>query len=394
MSSEPQRPFVHRYPPQHLIYGPGSAGALGGVLAGIGIQRGLLLCGANLNAAPGVVSGLVAGAEGRIASVWAGVRPHAPFETVDAAAEAYRALGADGLISLGGGSAHDTMRAVSLLLQAGGTIADQFKDPTKAYARADPRPDVRRIPMAAIPTTLSAAETTFGGGVTHQGRKYVFVGDTLFIDRIVVDTDLFATTPREVLVDTGFNAINHAIERIVSPSHQPIGDAAFLHALRLLMPALQVIGSDAPLDEPVLTDAALGAHLSESTNVLGGIGHAIAHVLGGRYRVPHGTAHGLGMIPGLRLAGPRHPAGIVRIHDVLRDVGCLAAGDTALDAVIASFQGFLARLGRPARLRDIGIAEADLAAIARDVMGDFSVASSGRADLNETRVGELLREIW
>jgi len=90
---------------------------LPGVLALLGIERPLL-----------VTTPRWTKVELPVGSVFDGVRPHAPAETVEAAVEASR--DADGLLAVGGGSAIDTAKAVS--------------------ARRD-------LPIVSIPTTYSGA---------------------------------------------------------------------------------------------------------------------------------------------------------------------------------------------------------------------------------------------
>jgi len=75
------------------------------------------------------------------------------------------------------------------------------------------------------------------------------------------------------------NALNHAFERLLSPGHQPIADAQFLHALRRSCRACAgwVVGT---ADQEALTACILGAQPVGVDQRPGGIGHAIAHVLG------------------------------------------------------------------------------------------------------------------
>lgn len=360
--------FVHSYPPQRVHFGPGGARRLASLLEERGLRRCVIICGAHVGAAPWLEA-LITGAGGRIVEVYRGVRPHAPTETVDAAADLARALEADGLVSVGGGSAHDTMRAVALCLRTGRRMVEHFPA-GQAFVR-DPPDGAGGPGLIAVPSTLSAAETTFGGGVVAAGRKLVFVGETLYISDVVLDPDVFATTPLETLLATGMNAVNHATERLVSPRHQPIADAQFLHALRLLVPALRRLAAGGPGDDEALVGCMLGAHLSESTNVLGGIGHAIAHVLGGRYGVSHGVANGIVMPRALLAAAARSPGPVSLIAQTL------GAPDDPKE-LERFFVQFVAGLGLPTCLKAIGVPRSDLPAIVADTLDDFSAADPAR----------------
>ena len=50
--------------------------------------------------------------------------PHSPVATLDAAVAQARETGADALISVGGGSTHDTTKGVATVLGEGGRIHD------------------------------------------------------------------------------------------------------------------------------------------------------------------------------------------------------------------------------------------------------------------------------
>lgn len=379
------REFVHRHPPgQHVHVRAGGAFALDAHLADHGARRALLLAGPRMPGA--LIDAVVAGAGGRIVSSFRGVAPHAPLPTVDAAVARAREVQADGLVSLGGGSTHDTARAVALSLQTGLPFLDHFRGTSRSFIRHIAADDARDVPLVAVPSTLSAAETTFGGGVTHGARKLVFIGESLYVRSIVLDREVFDTTPLDVLLSTGMNALNHAVERLTSPARQPIADAGFLHALRLLMPGLEDLGAGPVAGRSTaLEDCMLGAHLSSSTNVFGGVGHAIAHVLGGRYAVAHGVANGIVLPHAVRLAARLEPASTATLETEL--------GVASADGVADALTDFVERLRLPGRLRDVGIARGDLEGIGPEVLEDFSAAAA-RQGLTLGAVAGVLRAAW
>lgn len=379
-------PFVHRYPPQRALFGAGEAQRVGSVLAERGVRRALLLCGTHL-AAGGLPGRIATAAGGRVGDVWDGVRPHAPVETIDAAVARFRDLGADALVSVGGGSAHDTMRAVAMCAATGEAMLAHFPGGA-AFVRRPPLDGVP--PLVAVPSTLSAAETTYGGGAVHGGRKYVFTSDSLYVGDVVLDPEVFATTPLDTLLASGLNAMHHAIGRLFSARRQPIADGQFLQSLRLLPPSLRRLRSAGCGDRVALASAILGAHVSESTNVLGGIGHAVAHVLGGRYGVSHGVAHGIAMPRAMAFEAARDPS---PAWAALAALGASpAAGPAAVRGLERLLLALIADLRLPTRLRDVGVPRADVPAIAADVLGDFSAAAADPAA--GSAVEDLVRRAW
>jgi alcohol dehydrogenase class IV len=187
------------------------------------------------------------------------------------------------------------------------------------------------------------------------------------------------------------NAVNHAVERLAAADRQPLADAAFIHALRLLLPALEGVRASAGRDEGQLAQCLLGAHLSISTNVRGGIGHAIPHVLGGRYGAGHGVANGVAMPYAAAHAGERDPRALDRVRAELVAQGRLAPERTEPADVAEALAGFVRRLGLPSRLRDLGVPREDIPAIAAEVLQDFSAT---RLDLTRAEVETLLERAW
>jgi alcohol dehydrogenase class IV len=376
--------FTHRYPPQRVHFGPDTALALDRLLAERGVRRALLVCGEQVSA--GRLAARLASAD-RVAGLWNGVRPHTPAQSINDGAARYTELGTDGLVSLGGGSAHDTMRGIAVCATTGRAIRDLFPDGSRFVRLASV---VGMPPLIAVPTTMSAAETSFGGGTVFGDQKYVFTGDSLYVGDILLDPNAFATTPPDVLLASGMNAMHHAVGRLLSVSHQPIADAQFLHALRLLGPALRQLSMQGTDDRDALADAIVGAHLSGSTNVVGGIGHAVAHVLGARYGMPHGIAHTLALT---------HVTAPLTAHDpprarLVAEVLGVDAGDGASGVAIQAWvRDLVTALELPARLRDAGVPQNDIGPICADVAADFSTShAGGRSSSDELR--ELLTAGW
>ena len=102
---------------------------------------------------------------------------------------------------------------------------------------------------------------------------------------------------------------------------------------------------DAPHDREARTELLRGA--CHGGAALGGSGlalaHAMAQAVGGRYGLPHGTLNGICLPPALRWNEQWAPEAVARFRTAVgRDVEELAA------------------LGGVARLRELGVPEADL----------------------------------
>ncbi len=193
-----------------VVYGPDVARTeLPELLARVGAARAFLVTTPSLER-----SGLAAEVAGwmgpKCVGTFAGSREHTPAPVVIEAAEAARAAGADGLVSLGGSSVVDLTKGVALLLAEGGELADH-----RIRAGA-PRPDLRapKVAHIAVPTTLSGAEFTAVAGITDPvaGEKQMYADRQLLPRWVVFDSVLAASCPARLWAGTGMKVVADTIE--------------------------------------------------------------------------------------------------------------------------------------------------------------------------------------
>src|SRR5580693_6643590 len=227
-------------------------------------------------------------------SVVAGIRSHTPRADV---ARVIKALeGADGVVTIGGGSVCDSAKAARLCLANGITDAVGM-DRLRSYDKAKgSEPDGTRspsLPFIAVPTTLSAAEFTSGAGITDERgpRKQVFVYPGLGPDIVILDPLVSQHTPPRLWFSTGMRALDHALEAWCSTNPTPLSDAYSSYAARLLITSLKKV-FDSPDDLQARLDCMKGAWLSIlglATGVVkAGASHGMGHALGGTAGMPHG----------------------------------------------------------------------------------------------------------
>ncbi len=137
---------------RRIRYGPGSAAGLADALDRAGVSRAIVLCTASLVRESTLLARVEHYAGDRIAGRVGNLPAHVPQAAVRRAADEAAAAGADGLVSLGGGSVIDAGKAVAA------AIADALG--------ACP-------PHIALPTTLGGAELAGHYGVTEPlaGRR-------------------------------------------------------------------------------------------------------------------------------------------------------------------------------------------------------------------------------
>ena len=329
----------------------------------------------------------------RIAGMCAKIGAHTPRTDVVAAANAAREVGADLLVTIGGGSVTDAAKMVGLCLGNGVSKPEQLDD-YRAQIAADGtirRPEVKppSLRSIAIPTTLSAGEFTASAGCTDTVRhvKESFSHSLMMPRTVILDPDATVHTPEWLFLSTGIRAVDHAAEDICSINGQPIAEGAAYHALRLLGSGLPMVKAD-PDDREARLDCQIGAWMSmvgSQTGVSKGASHGIGHVLGGTAGVPHGYTSCIMLPHVLRFNREVNAEKQARISQALGRPDELAA-----DVV----GGLIAGLGLPTRLRDVGVRPEQLDLIAENSMHDRWVHTNPRKIDGPTVIRALLDAAW
>jgi alcohol dehydrogenase class IV len=297
------------------------------------------------------------------AASYTGVGQHVPEETIAEAVDLATMAEADVLVSLDGGSAIDTTKLVAHEL---------------GRSRGAPPPHI------ALPTTLSAAEYTHYAGVTGADRVKRRVADERLVPReVFLDPRLTLPTPPLLWLSTGIKALDHAVESMLGANHHPVTDALAVEAARGLFTALPECADDPQAVEPRgRAQRAAWMSLFSPATARGGLSHALGHQLGA-YGVPHGITSCVTLPAILRFVAPA-------IGDRQAAIAEALGVDVPLDIAVADL---VARLCLPSRLRETGIARADLRQIAVNTFEEAHVVSPLPIE-NAERLLSLLEELW
>lgn len=217
--------------------------------------------------------------------VYSDIKPNPTIENVQAGVAAYKASGADYMITVGGGSSMDTGKAIGIIINN-----PEFADVRSLEGVAPTKnPTVFTI---AVPTTAgTAAEATINYVITdvEKKRKFVCV-DTNDIPNIaVIDPDMMSTMPKGLTAATGMDALTHAIEGYTTKGAWELADCLNLEAIKLIAASLRGAVANEPEGREGM---ALGQYVTGMafSNVGLGIAHSMAHTLGAVYDTPHGVA--------------------------------------------------------------------------------------------------------
>ena len=223
--------------------------------------------------------------EGIPFTIYSGIKPNPTIENVKDGVEAFKACGADSIITIGGGSSMDTAKAIGIII-----TNPEFADvrslegvaPTKNHA----------VPTIAVPTTAgTAAEVTINYVITdvEKERKFVCVDEHDIPEYAIVDPDMMSSMPKGLTAATGMDALTHAIEGYTTKAAWEMTDMFHLEAIKLISRHLRGAVQNIPEDREGMALAQYIAGMGFS-NVGLGIAHSIAHTLGAHYDTPHGVA--------------------------------------------------------------------------------------------------------
>lgn len=382
---------------QDIVCGPDTISGMGETLDRLGVGRAMVVCGPSILEGSDVVQRVQDALGARCAGLFSGVAPHSPVEVLRNAVAAAKDVQPDGLVSVGGGSTHDTTKGIALLLAEGGDIRDfevQFQPPDQVFIPEAPH---EKVPIISVPTTMGGAELSRGGGGftdKELGRKILATGQGTQHRAIIIDGMALATTPMSIQLSTAIGQLRIAIESVYSTGHNPIGDALALHAIRMLVDYLPRC-KERDLD--VLLNTKTAAFLPMmAMSAVGGLGMntAIAHHVGGLYDVPHGEANAILLPHTMRF---NLDASADRQALIAEAMGLKASGMTDEEAGLAAADGvarLCRELGLPQSLREVGVPEDGLEFIASATLHDRGLATNPKPVSDAAPIMTVLRDAW
>jgi hydroxyacid-oxoacid transhydrogenase len=199
-----------------LKYGRGAAADAGWELERLGVKRAMLV------SDPGVVAAGITDrvrerieASGIETDVWDSARVEPTAASFEEAAAFAADGGFDGFVGIGGGSSIDTAKVSDLIATHGGAVMDYVNAPVGEGRK----PPSSLRPLLAIPTTCGSGAEATTVAVLDIPEMQVKTGIShryLRPDQAIVDPELTATLPAEVVASCGLDVICHAAESFIA----------------------------------------------------------------------------------------------------------------------------------------------------------------------------------
>ena len=322
-------------------------------------------------------------------SVFDEVVPNPTIEVVQQGVEAFKQSGADYLIAIGGGSPQDTCKAIGIIINN-----PDFADVRSLEGGADTKNAA--VPMIAIPTTAgTAAEVTINYVITDvQNRRKFVCYDPHDIPVVaIIDAEMMSSMPASLKAATGVDALTHAIEGYITKGAWELTDMLHLKAIEVIGRSLRAsVQGDAQGAEGM----ALGQYIAGMgfSNVGLGLVHGMAHPLGAFYGTPHGVANAV-LLPHIMAYNAEFTG--EKYRDIAVALGNKSAATLPIAEARAAAIEAVAQLNRdvniPARLRDVGMKEEDIDALAAAALADVCTGGNPR-DTNLEEIKALYRQIF
>lgn len=306
----------------------------------------------------------------------------------------YQQEEADVIVGLGGGSPIDAAKGIATIAGNDGNIHDY--EGINRIMRPLP-------PMIFLPTTAgSGSDISQYSIITDQKRqiKMSIISRSLVPNVSIIDPTLLTTMSRDLILASAIDALAHAIESYVSKLASPFTESHALQALSLIIKHLEAALEKDSMDAlEQLSIASTAAGMSFSNAGLG-VGHALAHTIGGKYDVMHGLMHPILLPVVMSFNLPSCPHKMALIGKTI--LGSRSFDEhTAALAGIEHLTSLFHTLGVPMRLRDIMPADSHAAFQTPEMLEHICrLATEDACHLTNPRhatwqeLTQLCREAW
>lgn len=300
-----------------------------------------------------------------------------PEHVVLEAARQARAVGADLVVGLGGGSSMDVAKLLAVLLGSDQPLTDMYGIGKVTGGR---------LPLVQIPTTAGTGSEVTPVSIVTTGEttKSGVVSPTLYADLAILDATLTLGLPSRSTAATGIDAMVHAIEAYTSKKlKNPISDMLAVKALQLLSTNILTAcrdGQDLAAREAMLLGAMLAGQAFANAPVAAV--HALAYPIGGIFHVPHGLSNALVLPHVLRF----NAAAAAPLYAQLAEVmvpGCAGSDEARTITLISTLEDIAEATGIERQLRQVGVQESDLRRMAQDAMKQTRLLGNNPREVDE-----------
>ena len=361
--------FVYSQPVK-IWFGEGKFSCLGQILDELGVQSAVLVCGKHFSPRAKALMQ----ADSRLKALFDGVEQNPQLSGIEETVRLCREQGARAVIGIGGGSAMDTAKFAAAVSPNPGSALDYYQGRRSFDADS-------RLTILAVPTTAgTGSEVTQVSVVSHGTEKKTINNPAFMPTAAIVDPELTLGVPPRTTMNTGLDAMAHALEGYWSKNHQPIPDLMAVEAVRLILENLEKAyrnGGDLEARSSLSYAALLGGLSFALPKTAAS--HACSYPLSEDYHLPHGEACAFTLDSLVRINADG------RLEELCRRVG-LAGTEELAERIRA-----LKELGGlRSRLSELG--EVDLPKLCRDCAA-HPLMQNNPVPLDEEKLREMFEAL-
>ena len=317
------------------------------------------------------------------------VKADPPVRVVEECVRWIKEKKVDIVVGVGGGSSLDTAKGAAIMAGNLGTILD--------YSGNDLVPKAG-LPKILVPTTAgTGSEVTRVLIVTDEkaGMKKAIYSDHALAEVAIVDPMLTLSMPSSVTVDTGLDALVHAIETFVAKTATPFSDMLALEAIRLIVKNLPAAYAKGDFLE-ARYGMALGSLMAGFAFGSGGLGavHALAYPLASEYHLTHGRSNAaiLLHVMAFNLTGS-----VERYGKIGEAMGVPLEGLPPFNmaqASLAEVSNLFSQLNVSMQLRDYGIPKEGISRLVQEAMKFSRLFVPNPRNLTQSDIEKIYNDAW
>lgn len=378
------------YSPKFTLFGYGCLASLGDEILNNGYSRALIVTDPSL-----IQLGIVKKVTDCLDKVsvpyfiFDGVKPNPTVRNVESGLEFAKENKCDFVISIGGGSAHDCAKAISIVATNGGRVQD--------YRGADKSKNPP-LPLVAINTTAgTASECTRAYVIVDEetNDKYGIRDKNALAAIAVDDHELMMGLPKGLTAGTGMDALTHAVEAYTSINGFCLTSSLALSAIKLVFKHLE--NAALQPDEESREGMATAQYLAGLAfgNAGCGLVHSMSHQLSAIYDLPHGLCNAI-ILPEVIKFNCDDETAKSKYAELAADLFPLACINKdekeRANLFVSKVEELSGKIGTKVPLTSLGVKEEDISLLAEKTLKDGSLPNNPVQPTKE-QIEQLFRNL-
>lgn len=297
----------------------------------------------------------------------------------------------DAILGIGGGSVLDVSKLMSVLFAQSSQHLEYFNRLLEGE-----KPE-SRIALTLVPTTAgTGAESTPNSiiALPERSTKVGIISPVMLPDYVLLAPVLTTSMPAHITASTGIDALCHLIECYTASVANPVSDNYALIGMQKFFTNIEQV-IDKPTDLMVRLNLLWasyygGASISHSGTHLV---HALSYPLGGKYKIPHGLANSLLLVPVMKLIYPHCAEKLANVYRLLPSANLDLSDAEMASELVTYLEQLVSKLGLPVTLNEIGIEREQLPELASSAMQVTRLLNHSPVKVSEQDVLKLYQSI-